>query len=77
MLMGHLIKDSIVVKEGEIVHTRDLIGSAGNSSWTERLHLDMQLIESETSNFWFGTGICIRYKNKNLYRSRLIKVGLD
>ncbi len=74
LLLGHLKKDSIIVKEGDLIQTNDLIGAIGNSGWTERPHLHMQLIESDSKNYWFGKGICIRYKNKNLYKNRLIKI---
>jgi hypothetical protein len=73
-LMGHLKKDSIVVKEGDVIQANDLIGTAGNSGWTERPHLHMQLIKSNSDNYWSGKGVCIRYRNKNLYKNRLIKM---
>jgi hypothetical protein len=73
LLLGHLKKDSILVKEGDAIQAGDSMASAGNSGWTERPHLHMQLIRSDSSNFWFGTGICIRYKNANLYKNRMIK----
>jgi hypothetical protein len=74
LLLGHLKQGSIVVQEGDCVRAGDLIGSAGNSGWTERPHLHMQLIESETSNYWFGKGICIRFQNKNLCKNRIIRI---
>jgi len=74
LLLGHLKKGSIIVKEGDKIQTNDLIGAAGNSGWTERPHLHMQLIKSDTNNYWFGKGVCIRYKNKNLYKNRLINM---
>jgi murein DD-endopeptidase MepM/ murein hydrolase activator NlpD len=72
LLLGHLKKDSIKVQEGDDIHINDLVGSAGNSGWTERPHLHIQLIRSNSPDFWFGTGICIRYKNLNLHKDRLI-----
>ena len=74
LLLGHLKKNSIIVKEGDIIQSNDLIGLVGNSGWTERPHLHMQLIESESSNFWFGKGVCIRYAKKNLYKNRIIQI---
>lgn len=73
LLLGHLKKDSIKVREGDSVCTNDLLGLVGNSGWTERPHLHMQLIESDSDNYWFGKGICIRYDKKNLYKNRLIR----
>ncbi len=74
MLLGHLKKDSIVVKEGDFVKANDKIGAAGNSGWTERPHLHMQLINSDSDNYWKGKGVCIRFGNKNLYKNRLIRL---
>jgi hypothetical protein len=72
LLMGHLKRGSIAVKEGDRVLAGDLIASAGNSGWTERPHLHMQLIRSESADYWSGTGVCIRYKNRNLYKNRIL-----
>jgi hypothetical protein len=74
LLMGHLKQGSIKVREGDFVQRNDLLGLVGNSGWTERPHLHMQLIESSLSNYWSGRGVCMRYKNTNLYKNRLIKV---
>jgi hypothetical protein len=73
LLLGHLKQGSIVVKEGDVIHANNLIGAAGNSGWTERPHLHMQLIQSDSNKYWSGTGLCIRYENKNLYKNSLIK----
>jgi murein DD-endopeptidase MepM/ murein hydrolase activator NlpD len=70
LLLGHLKKDSIRVKEGDDVRCGEPIASAGNSGYSERPHLHMQLIKSESPNYWGGTGISIRYKNRNLYKNR-------
>ena len=74
LLMGHLRKESIQVKEGDLVRCNELLGLAGNSGWTERPHLHMQLIESDSENYWFGKGVCIRYGNKNLFKNRLVRM---
>ena len=74
MLMGHLKQGSIIVKEGDSVNKNDLIALVGNSGWTERPHLHMQLIKSDSSNYWFGKGVSIRYQKINLYKNRLIDI---
>lgn len=74
LLLGHLKENSIVVKEGDKVEINDLIGSAGNSGWTERPHLHMQLIKNDSDNYWFGRGVAIRYENRNLFKNRLVRV---
>ncbi len=74
LLMGHLRKDSIKVTVGDIVKSTDLIAEAGNSGYSERPHLHMQLVESATSDYWKGTGVSIQYRNKNLFKNRIILV---
>jgi len=46
----------------------------GNSVYSERPHIHIQLINSLTDKYWTGTGISLEYKGKNLYKNRLIKV---
>lgn len=74
MLLGHLKKDSIRFRTGDKISANDLIAEAGNSGYSERPHIHIQLIKSLTENFWKGTGISIEYKKKNLYKNRLIKI---
>jgi len=74
LLLGHLRSESIQVKEGDSVRSYDFLGLAGNSGWTERPHLHMQLIESDSENYWSGKGICMRYGNKNLFKNRQIRI---
>jgi hypothetical protein len=73
-LLGHLKKGSIGVALGETLKQNDLIGQIGNSGFSERPHLHMQLIESKSENYWKGKGICIRYKGQNLYKNRMIEI---
>jgi len=74
LLLGHLKMDSIRVKTGDVISADDLIAEAGNSGYSERPHIHMQLIHSLTDNFWTGTGVSIQFKKKNLYKNRLIEV---
>ena len=74
LLLGHLKPGSIQVKEGDNVQKNTLIAEIGNSGWTERPHLHMQLMESQNENYWYGTGICMKFKNKNLYKNRIINM---
>jgi hypothetical protein len=73
-LLGHLKQGSIKVEEYDSVKTGDLLGIIGNSGMSERPHLHMQLMKCNTDDYWKGLGICIQYRNKNLYKNRLIKV---
>lgn len=74
LLLGHLKQGSVVVSTGDYIQQNEMIGFAGNSGYSERPHLHMQLIKSDSPDYWSGEGVCIRYKNKNLYKNRLIKV---
>jgi hypothetical protein len=74
MLLGHLKKDSIRFQMGDKISANDFIAEAGNSGYSERPHIHIQLIKSLNENYWTGTGISIEYKGKNLYKNRLIKV---
>jgi hypothetical protein len=74
LLMGHLRKGSIRVKVGDIVKSGDLIAEAGNSGYSERPHLHMQLIESSTNDYWKGLGISIQFRKQNLFKNRVITV---
>jgi hypothetical protein len=72
LLLGHLKMDSIRVRPGDSINAGDLIAEAGNSGYSERPHIHMQLIYSNTENYWTGRGVSIEYEGKNLYKNRLI-----
>jgi hypothetical protein len=74
LLLGHLKKDSIRVNPGDNINANDLLAEAGNSGYSERPHIHIQLIKSLTDKYWTGTGISIQYKGINLYKNRLIKI---
>lgn len=73
-LLGHLRKGSIWVNSGSVVKAGDLIAEAGNSGMSERPHIHIQLIQSDTENFRKGIGVSIQFKRKNLYKNRIIQV---
>jgi Peptidase family M23 len=74
LLLGHLKKDSILVHAGDNINADQVIAKAGNSGYSERPHLHMQLIHSTTENYWIGKGISTQFKKKNLYKNRVIDV---
>ena len=74
LLLGHLRQGSILVKEGEMVQVNQLIAEAGNSGLSERPHLHMQLMESDSENYWFGKGISLLTGGKPLYKNRILKL---
>lgn len=71
-LLGHLKEGSIMVMEGDDVKKGDYIAHSGNSGYSERPHLHVQAIKSETDNFWKGIGLNVTYNGKNLYKNRII-----
>lgn len=74
MLLGHLKKGSIHLETGQIVNAGDVIAEAGNSGYSERPHIHMQLIKSSSDNYWNGMGLSIHFKNRNLYKNRMINI---
>jgi hypothetical protein len=74
LLLGHLKMDSIRVKTGDVINANDLIAEAGNSGYSERPHIHIQLINSMTDSYWSGKGVSIEYMGKNLYKNRLIRL---
>ncbi|MDD5363492.1 MAG: M23 family metallopeptidase [Ignavibacteria bacterium] len=74
LLLGHLKKGSITKKPGDVIQEGEQAAEAGNSGFTERPHLHMQFIYSETEKYWSGKGIAIQYKGKNFYKNRLIEI---
>ncbi len=74
MLLGHLKKGSIRVEVNQYVSENEYVADAGNSGYSERSHIHMQLIDSITDNYWNGKGVSIRFENKNLYKNRIIEV---
>lgn len=73
-LFGHLKQHSITVKEGDLVTRGQVIASIGNSGWTERPHLHMQLMTCSDDNFWHGMGRAITYKERMLFKNRIIRI---
>lgn len=63
IVMGHLNKNTITVKEGDIVRSHQLLGLIGNSGLTPRPHLHMQVSEAEDGFFWTGRGVPILFNN--------------
>jgi hypothetical protein len=75
LLIGHLKKESITKKEGDKVLNGEIVAMVGNSGYTERPHIHMQLIKSDSDDYWFGMGVNMTYLGKNLYKNRIIYQG--
>ena len=73
-LLGHLMRGSVKVTPGETVTAGEEIALAGNSGMSERPHIHIQAIRSDSDNFWSGEGVSVRFRNENLYKNRIVQV---
>jgi len=75
IIMGHMEKNSILVKEGDYVKVGDKIGLVGNSGLTARPHLHMQVSKCKDGEYWYADGVAVRF-NQTFYpvKNRMIKV---
>ncbi len=71
VLMGHLLKGSILVKTGERVKKGQPIAQAGNSGWTSQPHLHIQAMRKSAGSFWGWEGIPIFFDGKNPVKNTL------
>ena len=71
VLMGHLQKGSIQVKEGDTVKKGQPIAQTGNSGWTSQPHLHIQAMRKSTGSFWGWEGIPIFFEGRNPVKNSL------
>lgn len=74
VVLGHFRKGSIVVKIGDNVKEGQLLGKVGNSGFTPRPHLHMQVSRSSDGNYWGAQGVPIVFKGKVPYKNRRFHV---
>jgi hypothetical protein len=74
LLLGHMRRGSMRVREGEMVEANHIIGEVGSSGMSERPHLHMQLMTSDSGNYWSGMGVSIQYRGINLYKNRIVEM---
>lgn len=67
VLLAHMKKDSISVKQGDIVREGELIGSVGNSGNSSQPHLHLHLSEGSDSDF--SNGLPMIFKKKGFLLS--------
>ena len=73
IILAHLQKNSISVKEGDIIHVGDFIGKVGNSGNTTEPHLHIHGLLLPAENFFFdGKPIPLTFDGKFLHRNQLI-----
>jgi hypothetical protein len=71
VLMGHLQKGSILVKEGDMVKKGQPIAQTGNSGWTSQPHLHIQAMRKSTGSFWGWEGIPVFFEERNPVKNSL------
>jgi hypothetical protein len=64
IIMGHMEKESILIKEGDYIHTGDEIGLIGNSGLTPRPHLHMQVSKCKDGNYWYAEGVPVIFNQR-------------
>lgn len=70
----HFRKDSIVVELGQKLEVGDYLGQVGNSGYSTRPHLHIQVVYSEDDNYWLGKGIPIIFNNIYPTKNSIINV---
>jgi hypothetical protein len=75
ILMGHLQKDSIMVKPGDVVQKGQPIAQTGNSGWTSQPHLHIQAMRRSSGSFWGWEGMPILFDGRNPVKNSLFFVS--
>lgn len=74
IVMGHLAKGSITIKEGDRVKSGQQLAIIGNGGFTPRPHLHMQVSKCEDGQYWQGKSIPIFFNNLYYpFKNKIIK----
>ncbi|HEV3269075.1 MAG TPA: M23 family metallopeptidase [Candidatus Rhabdochlamydia sp.] len=74
VILAHLMKGSLQVKQGDVVKRGQLIGRVGNSGHTSEPHLHMHAVLDHTGDFLFkGEGVPITFNHRFLVRNDLVR----
>jgi len=60
----HFKKDTIVVNVGEKLKVGNYLGEVGNSGYSPRPHLHIQVVYCEDNKHWLGKGVPIIFNNR-------------
>lgn len=71
IVLGHMQKDSIKIKSGDIVKEGQIIGKVGNSGWSEWPHVHIKVMEMKDDNFWNGEPVPFTFDNKVPFKNRV------
>jgi len=73
ILLAHLKKGSIIVKQGDIVTTKSVLGQVGNTGNTSEPHLHIHVESGVAPGTIFGKGIPFTINDKFLVRGDIIE----
>lgn len=73
VVLGHLRRGSVCVREGEAVRAGQPIGRAGNSGWTERPHLHFQAMRAADGDWWHGEPVPMRFGGRFLVKNQVVR----
>lgn len=74
VLLGHLKSETINVYEGQFIEQGEYIGQIGNSGYSNRPHLHMQVVHSEDKGFWSGMGVPFTLNGKFPVKNIIMRV---
>ena len=72
VVLGHMRCGSVRVRAGQTITAGTTIGCVGNSGWTERPHLHMQAMRSETADWWHGDPVPMRFEGRFPVRNQVV-----
>ena len=64
VVLGHFQATSVSVKIGDQISEGQYLGKIGNSGFTHRPHLHLQVSTCEDGNYWQGRGVSIRFERR-------------
>lgn len=75
LILGHFKNGSVRVKKGDAIKRGDVLGCSGCSGLSPRPEIHMQLVKSDTGEYWMGEGVPFvfeddRYPVKNMVFKR-------
>ncbi len=71
VILGHMQKGSIPVKEGNSVKTGDVIGKVGSSGMADQPHVHIQAMKVGEGALWTWEGVPILFGGKNPVKNSL------
>lgn len=74
VILAHLMKDTILVKQGDLIKRGQPLAKVGNSGNTSEPHLHIHVVESTTDDLLFeDPGVPMRFNGQFLIRNQVVK----